>query len=48
MVHVTVTLNPKDPDMSQEKDFSYSPILGMGCFDHQSYSGEGSGFLGIH
>ena len=22
--------------------------LGMGCFDHQSYSGEGSGFLGIY
>ena len=23
-----------------------NPYLGMGCFDHQSYSREGSGFLG--
>ena len=23
-----------------------NPILGMGFFDHQSYSSEGSGFLG--
>ena len=28
------------------RDFPYNPILGMGCFDHQSYSREGSGFLG--
>ena len=40
-------LYPKDPEMSQGKDFPYSPIVGMGCFDHQSYSGEGSGFLEI-
>ena len=25
----------------------FDPILGMGCFDHQSYSREGSGFLGF-
>ena len=25
---------PKDPDMSQELDFPYIPIMGMGCFDH--------------
>ena len=23
------------------------PIMGMGCFDHQCYSREGSGFLGF-
>ena len=28
---------PKDPDMSQELDFPYIPIMGMGCFDYQSY-----------
>ena len=48
MVHVAVTLYTKDPDMSQGRDFPYNPILGMGCFDHQSYSRKGSGFLGIH
>ena len=31
--------------MSSEGDFPYSPILGMGCFDHQSYSREGSGLI---
>ena len=29
------------------RDFPYNRILGMGLFDHQSYSREGSGFLGI-
>ena len=29
-------------------DFPYNPIVGMGCFDHQSYDfREGSGFLGL-
>ena len=37
---------PKDPDMSSERDFPYIPIVGMGL-RHQSYSREGSGFLGL-
>ena len=43
--------SPKDPRyVLSGKDFPYlsHPILGMGFFDHQSYSiREGSGFLGI-
>ena len=31
----------------QDPDLPYIPILGMGSLDHQSYSREGSGFLGI-
>ena len=38
---------PKDPDMPEERDYpEISYDLGMGCFDHQSSSKNGSGFLG--
>ena len=38
---------PRDPDMSQQIDLPYNPTLGMGWFDHQSYSiGKGLGILG--
>ena len=39
----------KDPGMSSKGDFPYIPILGRGCFHHQSYSifREGSRFWGI-
>ena len=39
------TYIPKDPGMSQERDYPYNPVAGMGL-NHQSYSREGSGFLG--
>ena len=31
----------------KKKDFPYIPSLEMGCFDHQSYFKEGSGFSGL-
>ena len=39
-------LIPKDPDISQERDFPYIPILGMGLEPEKSYSREDFGFLG--
>ena len=36
-----VIIIPKDLGMSSIGDFPYIPVLGMGCFDHQSYDFPG-------
>ena len=41
-----MSTNPKDPGMSQERDYAYIPILRMGLEPKTSSSREGSGSLG--